>query len=222
MFNVTRTYPAPDSIANKQYNKDDVLKKLKPMFFEKCYLCERDDIQDVEVEHFVPHQSNRALKYDWDNLYYSCSRCNSIKSNTHINLLDCADSNIDVGKLIRCLMPSTPDGKINVEATSINNRCDRTENTVKLLEKCYNLENTALRGISREALMEQMWEHYTELLLARQVLRKKKSGRSDKKRAEETIEAMLDVKHPFSIFWRYYYLNDSFLTEHYSQLRVGF
>ncbi|ELB2829349.1 HNH endonuclease [Vibrio alginolyticus] len=222
MFKVTRTYPAPDSIATKQYNKDDVLKRLKPIFFEKCYLCERDDIQDVEVEHFVPHQSNSELKYDWDNLYYSCSRCNSIKSNKYINLLDCADSSIDVGNLIRCLMPSTPDGKVKVEATNIKTQCNKTENTVKLLEECYNLENTALRGISREALMEQMWEHYTDLLLARQVLRKKKSGRSDKKRAEETIEAMLDVEHPFSTFWRYYYLNDSFLTKHYSQLRIGF
>ncbi|MEZ9919679.1 HNH endonuclease [Vibrio breoganii] len=221
MFNVTRTYPAPESIAKKQYNKDDVLKKLKPMFFEKCYLCERDEIQDVEVEHFVPHQSNPALKYDWENLYYSCSRCNSIKSNTHINLLDCADSKIDIGNLIRCLMPSTPDGKVKVKATS-KTKCDKTQNTVTLLEKCYNLENTALRGISRENLMEQMWDHYTELLLARQILRKKKSGRTAKQAAEETIEAMLDVEHPFSIFWRYYYLNDSFLTEHYPHLKVGF
>jgi len=54
MFNVTRTYPAPDSIARGHYNKEDVLQILKPMFFEKCYLCERDDIQDVEVEHFCP------------------------------------------------------------------------------------------------------------------------------------------------------------------------
>lgn len=220
MFNVTRIYPAPDSIAKNQYNKDDVLNKLKPMFFEKCYLCERDDIQDVEVEHFVPHESNSALKYDWDNLYYSCSRCNSIKSNTHINLLNCTDNSIDIGSLICCLMPSTPDGDVKVEATST--KCDKTENTVKLLEKCYNLENTALRGISRETLMEQMWEHYTDLLLVRKILRDKKSGRTMKQGAEETIEAMLKVEHPFSIFWRYYYLNDSFLIEHYPHLRVGF
>ncbi|MFB2668079.1 HNH endonuclease [Shewanella xiamenensis] len=221
MFNVTRTYPAPDSIAKNQYNKDDVINKLKPMFFEKCYLCERDDIQDVEVEHFVPHESNCALKYNWDNLYYSCSRCNSIKSNTHINLLDCTDTQINIGALIRCLMPSTPDGNVKVEAT-IGTNCDKTKNTVKLLEECYNLGNTALRGISRETLMEQMWEHYTDLLLARQILRNKKSGRSFKQGAEETIEAMLKVEHPFSIFWRYYYLNDSFLIKHYPHLRSGF
>lgn len=221
MFSVVRTYPEPPSIAKNEYNKEDVLKKLRPIFFDKCYLCERDDIQDVEVEHFIPHKQDNALKYKWENLYYSCSRCNSIKSSTHINLLDCANRFYDVGTMIKCMMPSTPDGDVQVLATSAN-PCTQTENTVTLLEACYNLDNTALRGISRETLMEQMWDHYTELLNARQMLRKKRTGRTDKQKAEETFEAMLDVKFPFSIFWRYYYLNDSFLMQNYPQLRVGF
>ncbi|MGR5512691.1 HNH endonuclease [Vibrio diabolicus] len=221
MFNVVRTYPEPPSIAKNEYNKDDVLKKLRPMFFDKCYLCERDDIQDVEVEHFIPHKKNTALKYNWENLYYSCSRCNGIKSSTHINLLDCANRFYDIGAMVKCLMPSTPDGNVEVSATSAT-PCTQTENTVTLLEACYNLDNTALREISRENLMEDMWDHYTELLNARKMLRKKGVGRTEKKNAEEIIEAMLDVEYPFSIFWRYYYLNDSFLIQHYPQLRVGF
>lgn len=221
MFNVTRTYPAPESIAKGKYNEKGVLSALKPMFLEKCYLCERDEIQDAEVEHFVPHQSDAALKYDWKNLYYSCSRCNSIKSNTHVNLLDCADNAIDVGKLISCMMPSAPSEKVTVKATS-KKPTVQIENTVTLLDKCYNLENTALRGISRESLMEQMWDHYTDLLLARQILRKKKAAAMDKQRAEQVIAAMLDLDHPFSIFWRYYYLNDPFLMEKYPKLRVEF
>lgn len=221
MFNVVRTYPEPPSIAKNAYNEDDVLKKLRPMFFDKCYLCERDDIQDVEVEHFIPHTKNTALKYNWENLYYSCSRCNSIKSSTHINLLDCTNRFYDVGAMVKCLMPSTPDGDVEVSATSTT-PCIQTENTVTLLKACYNLDNTALREISRETLMEDMWDHYTELLNARQVLRKKGGGRTEKKNAEEIIEVMLDVEYPFSIFWRYYYLNDSFLVQHYPQLRVGF
>ena len=221
MFNVVRTYPEPPSIAKNEYNKDDVLTKLRPMFFDKCYLCERDDIQDVEVEHFIPHKNNTALKYNWENLYYSCSRCNGIKSSTHINLLDCANRFYDVGAMVKCLMPSTPDGNVEVSATSTT-PCSQTENTVTLLDACYNLDNTALREISRETLMEDMWDHYTELLNARQVLRKKGAGRTEKKNAEEIIEVMLDVEYPFSIFWRYFYLNDSFLMQHYPQLRVRF
>jgi hypothetical protein len=220
MFNVTRPSTAPASIARNQYNKEDVLAALQPMFFDKCYLCERDEIQDVEVEHFVPHKNDEALKYDWDNLYYSCSRCNGIKSSTHINLLDCASSD-DVGCMISCLMPSVPGGDVKVEATSAA-PCVNTTNTITLLEKCYNLDNTALRSISRDSLMDHMWDNFTDLLKERQVLRNKKSGRSEKTVAAERIEAMLDVTYPFSIFWRYYYLNDDFLVQNYSHLRVGF
>jgi hypothetical protein len=221
MFKVTRTYPAPVCSANGQYNHVDVLSALRPIFFEKCYLCERDEIQDVEVEHFIPHQSNSALKYLWENLYYSCSRCNSIKSNTHVNLLDCADNTIDVGHLISCQMPSAPSGKVFIKARS-HSPCAKTINTVILLEQCYNLENTALRGISRESLIEQMWDDYTDLLFQRQMLRRKNAAAMDKQRAEQVIAAMLDVKYPFSIFWRNYYLNDAFLMGNYPQLRMGF
>lgn len=221
MYKVTRTYPAPESIAKGKYNEVDVLKRLRPMFFEKCYLCERDDIQDVEVEHFIPHQSNAALKYDWNNLYYSCSRCNSIKSNIHLDLLDCANDSVDIGGLIRCLMPSAPSKKVTVKAQSAE-PCTQTINTIALLDKCYNLENTALRGISRESLIEQMWDHYTELLYARKILKIKKSAAMDKQRSEQIIAEMLKVTHPFSIFWRNYYLNDAFLIEHYPQLKIDF
>jgi len=63
--------------------------------------------------------------------------------------------------MIRFLIPSVPDGKVTVEATATT-PCDKTNNTVALLDACYNLDNTALRGISRETLMEQMWEYFTE------------------------------------------------------------
>jgi uncharacterized protein (TIGR02646 family) len=221
MFNVTRSYPAPACLAKKKYNENEVLKALKPMFHEKCYLCERDEIHDVEVEHFVPHKGVEALKFDWDNLYYSCSRCNSIKSSTHINLLDCTDKTIKVGTLISCKMPSAPSDDVQVKATTAKPTAE-IKNTVNLLTFCYNLDNTALRGISRESLMEQMWDHYTELLLNRSILRKKKSPADHKKDAEQTIQAMLDVTHPFAIFWRWYYLSDNFLTQKYPHLRVGF
>ena len=88
MFNVTRPIQAPAPLANNCYNHPDVLSALKPMFHGKCYLCERDELHDVEIEHFDPHMGDDTKKYDWDNLFYSCSRCNSLKSNTHTNLLN--------------------------------------------------------------------------------------------------------------------------------------
>lgn len=221
MFNVTRTYPAPPSVERGSYNRHDVLEALRPMFYDKCYLCERDDIQDVEVEHFNPHQNDATLKYSWENLFYSCSRCNSIKSNTHINLLDCTNSAVDVGSLIRCRVPSAPSDDVSVEVHHPEPTLEML-NTARLINECYNLKNTALREISRESLMEQIWEHYAFLLNARQTLSSKRSAQLDKQRAIECIQNMLDVSFPFSILWRNYYLCDSFLVRKYPELQVGF
>lgn len=221
MFNVTRPATAPACIAKKQYNKQEVIDELLPMFYEKCYLCERDNLHDAEVEHFVPHKKVAAIKYNWNNLFYACSRCNSVKGSTHINLLDCTDNTIDVGALISCLAPSSPSGEVTVEATATKPTLE-TENTVKLLHECYNLENTGLRGISRESLMEQIWEHYSDLVFNRLTLMKKNSPASRKQEAVESMEAMLNVNYPFSILWRNYYLNDKPLKRKYPQLQVGF
>ena len=221
MFNVERPSAIPPSLAKKKYNHTDVVSVLKPMFYGKCYLCERDAIQDVEVEHFDPHKSVEAKKFDWQNLFYSCSRCNSIKGAKHTNLLDCTDPKTDVFNAIILKMPSAPDDNIIVKANHAD-PSDRVINTVALLELCYNHTNTALRGVSRENLIEQIYNYKFIFMTARQELRKPSTGKSKKQDAVETIEAMLDVKHPFSAFWRWQYLDDSFLTENYPQLKSGF
>ncbi|XDF77917.1 HNH endonuclease [Aliivibrio fischeri] len=221
MFNVTRLAEAPECLSHgNQYNHEQVVNALKRMFFEKCYLCERNDIQDVEVEHFNPQQAGGG-RTDWNNLYYSCSRCNSLKSNTHTNLLDCTDTTINISRKIRLVMTVAPDDDVLVEATD-ENPCEQTQNTVRLLNECYNSTNTALRGVSREALIEQIYEYMIAFMTARNLLKKPSTGRSIKEGAIETIEAMLSVEHPFSTFWRWQYLHDSFLTARYPELEELF
>ena len=57
-----------------------VLRILRDDFKNKCYICERKDIADINVEHFKPHRNkNRDLKFDWNNLFYACGHCNNIK-----------------------------------------------------------------------------------------------------------------------------------------------
>ncbi|EBP3338655.1 HNH endonuclease, partial [Salmonella enterica] len=160
MFNITRTYPAPDCIARNRYNDTEVTEVLKPLFHAKCYLCERNEVQDAEVEHLIPHEGDDNLKYNWDNLFYSCSRCNGIKSNRHKNILNCSDSSIDIFNQIVCKMPSMPDDDV-VILPNINPPTLSIASTVGLLNECYNLKNTGLRKISRESLIEQMFFYYS-------------------------------------------------------------
>lgn len=213
MFNVVRPQEIPECLTrdkNKQYNDKEVVDILAPLFHYKCYLCERDELFDSEIEHFDPHEKDESKKYDWHNLYYACSRCNSLKSNKHKELLDCCDPDIDIFKTIKCtFIPCEP-----IKVTAENLQTDiKTQNTVKLLNRCYNEDNTALRSISKIHLNEKILEYYTHLLNQRLILKNKKSTDTEKQNAKEKIAVMLKTSFPFSVFWRWHVLSDSFLAQ---------
>lgn len=216
MFHVKRSTPPPECLSHKKYNDPEVVNRLKEIFHEKCYLCERDEIQDVEIEHLDPHEGNDTLKYNWDNLFYSCSRCNSIKSNKHKNIIDCCQEE-QLDEIMQYFMPPAPDCDVVIQ-TQETSKTTKLKNTIILLEECYNSINTALRGISREALREQMWIHYTLLLDKRLILRTKSTGETGQKKVKEEIQKMLSVKYPFSSFWRTYCRKDTFLLTKYPDL----
>lgn len=210
MFNVERVAPAPASLNRNQYNTKDVVDILEPMFHGKCYLCEQDELTDPEIEHFDPHMGDETKKYNWGNLYYSCGRCNSIKGTRHTNLLDCCDINIDVLRGIKCLLPSCPDSDILI-STQLNN--PQANNTVELLNRCYNEKNTPLRGITRVVLMDKLFELHVEFQQYRLTLKKKKYTPQEKALAKDRLTVMIKDYYPFSVFWRWHVLSDSFLRE---------
>jgi uncharacterized protein (TIGR02646 family) len=216
MFNVTRPTEVPACLSRNQYNETEVVFTLESIFFGKCYLCERDALSDPEIEHFDPHEGDPTKKFDWNNLYYCCSRCNSIKGSIHKNLLDCCDANVDVFRSIKCLLPSVPDNPIIVE-TGFSSPTSTVLNTVALLQKCYNEDNTALRGITRAVLVDRLFDMFSDFLGYRVKLRDKKYGKGEKDLAKERLLAMLDVRFPFSCFWRWHVLGDSFLSQYLSQ-----
>ncbi len=88
MVKIDRTPTPPPSLAvektkaNGSYKKDDVAEQLASDFRGKCYLCEMDELQSIEVEHLRPHHNgrDRDRMFDWNNLFYSCSHCNSVKN----------------------------------------------------------------------------------------------------------------------------------------------
>jgi len=210
MFNVERIAPAPASLNRNQYNTKDIVDILKPMFHGKCYLCEQDELSAPEIEHFDPHMGDENKKYDWENLYYSCARCNSIKGTRHINLLDCCDNNIDVFRDIKCLLPSCSDSDISI-TTQMNNR--QANNTVELLNRCYNEKNTPLRGITRAVLMDKLFELHVEFQQYRLTLKLKKHTPEEKAHAKARLTVMIKDHYPFSVFWRWHVLSDTFLSD---------
>lgn len=63
------------------YNKPEVNEALIEMSRGKCYICEnKDSISSYQIEHLKPHRGNLELKYDWNNLFWSCAHCNNLKN----------------------------------------------------------------------------------------------------------------------------------------------
>lgn len=215
MFNVIRPSQAPECTKATGYNTKEIVEKLDTIFFGKCYLCEQSRLSDPEIEHFSPHSADSTKKYDWHNLYLSCSRCNSIKGTKHINLLDCCDPTIDVSQLIKISLTTYYDEDIIVEATNMD-ADEKTINTVELLKLCYNDKGTPLRAISRSALIEKIAEHHHQILKLRQILTSETSSDFEIQAAISKLSAMLKEKYPFSSAWKWFVQRDSKLLKQLS------
>lgn len=207
MFNVTRPLPGPD--CSKDYRSKEVIHVLREMFHGKCYLCE-DEVNDPEVEHFIPHKGDDTKKYCWNNLFYACARCNSIKGDIDDELLDCTDSSIKVSDAVKCLCPSVPDSKVFVESQW---ETSAAKNTAKLLDRCYNEDNTGIRDISQEMLREKIFEYYTDLINHRRILKNRNSSKQCKDDATEHLHKMQEDFYPFSIFWKWHVRTDTILQK---------
>ena len=75
MVKCERTVQAPLSLGKrKSYNEPDTIQKLKEIFYDKCYICEIQGLQDGVPEHLIPHNGDINLKFNWDNLFWACNR----------------------------------------------------------------------------------------------------------------------------------------------------
>jgi len=162
MINIVRKQKAPEcleiekqkEISGKKEGKYDcgeVKSILKREFLNKCYICETSKITDLQIEHFEPHQKkNIELKFDWNNLFFSCSYCNGKKSNNYNTdnynrILDCTKVEQDVENWIIYRKTITLKSKFDI---SVNEKLvekdflKETQNTVNLLNNIYNGNQT--------------------------------------------------------------------------------
>lgn len=62
-----------------RYKMSDIKDRLKTLYPNCCYCGFHD--QQYEVEHYRPKDKYYWLAYSWDNLLYSCTKCNKAKWN---------------------------------------------------------------------------------------------------------------------------------------------
>lgn len=148
MVRVKRSMPAPESLeieknkASGSYEKTDVVERLRKDFHNKCYICEMDNLQDPQVEHLRPHFNgkNIDLKFDWNNLFWSCGHCNSVKNQRKYDehVIDCCALDPEVKIYFRLC-----DGNTNVQA--VDPEDEDAKMTAELVTEVFNKTNSGMR-----------------------------------------------------------------------------
>ena len=169
MVYLEKSQPAPACLAvekakaNGDYKCGDVLERLSNDFRDKCYLCEYKGPATINVEHFVPHEGDKALKFDWNNLFLACGHCNNTKGAGYRGLLNCTDKNDRVDADLEYRFEPFPSPRVEIRLLVDN---DRTRTTRDLLLAVYN-GTTKLKRLEannlRDALRDEMARFY-ELL----------------------------------------------------------
>ena len=162
MVKCERSYPAPKSLdkeklkgKNGKYNSDDVITRLMDDFHGKCYICEMKEFQDIEVEHLLPHHQGADLnrKFDWDNLFLSCSYCNNIKNQSKYEgvIINCCTE--DPEEHIECIFMG--DG-MNEVVVRPRDEEKASLMTAQLIDETFNLVNTPTRKFASIARKEKL------------------------------------------------------------------
>ena len=204
MVKIERTPIPPRSLAiesqkaNGNYSERDVIEQLQKDFHDKCYICELKYLTDVQVEHLRPHH-NRRLKervFDWNNLFYSCHNCNSIKNNQKYDdtILHC--STVDPESLLKQIYTEG-----NVTVQPLNDSADeKVQMTADLIQSCFEKDNTGIRTIQCEARVEQLAITMNSLYKALEQYKKDNTSR----KYLRALRGMLNREYKFAAFTRYY------------------
>lgn len=121
--------------SGKTYNTKSVNAALVETFHGKCYICENKKATAYQIEHLIPHRDNRKLKYDWENLFWSCAHCNNIKSDKYEPILDCTKENVE--RLIAFRKKGYFGTEESLEFLPLIENNKAVENTILLLNNVY-------------------------------------------------------------------------------------
>lgn len=129
--------------SHKTYNTPEVNAALCEMFCGKCYICESKECISYQIEHLRPHKGNIDLKYEWKNLFLSCTHCNNIKNVKYEPILDCSQVDVDLKIAFRKKGYFGTDEQLDF--TALDDSIE-VHNTIELLKATY-YGNTAQKKL---------------------------------------------------------------------------
>ncbi|WP_277011123.1 HNH endonuclease [Capnocytophaga granulosa] len=136
MIQLQKTTTAPASLATKnKYDGEDVKALLAKDHYHKCYICERQLTTDFQVEHLHSQKYYPNEKYDWENLFFACSYCNTKKSSHFDGIVNPTKEAIEE-KIVQTLNYSE-----NKADFIPNNTSKAIQQTIELLNRIFNGKN---------------------------------------------------------------------------------
>lgn len=201
MVKIERTMPPPRSLAVEKakeagsYTCEDVISRLEQDGHGKCYLCEINKLQSIQVEHLRAHHNgkDKDRKFDWNNLFYSCAHCNSVKNQRKYDelILDCCE--VDPETVMNQVLQ---DGHVLVKPLVDN---ESVNLTAELLTNCFELRNTGIR-------IRECDTRFKELQRTMNLLYKtlEQHRRKPTEKTRRQLEGMLSRSYKFAGFTRTY------------------
>lgn len=203
MIKVRRTPTAPASLAIEKakpsgtYRQKDVVDQLISDFNGKCYLCEIKPVQDLQIEHLLPHHggSDRDRMFDWNNLFFCCAHCNSVKNQQRYekDIIDCCVVDPEI-----LISQQLIDGSPTVTALRPS---PEAENTACLITECFDSKNPEI-GIRTYQCKIRLDELKKTMSIFIKKLDEYKHDQS--MNTYRALCGMLERKHKFSGFMRTY------------------
>lgn len=203
-----KSQPAPASLTSRtSYREEDVIERLESDFKNKCYICESKSPTSINVEHFIPHRGDEELKFEWNNLFYSCCHCNNTKEMLERNtikgaMLNCTCEDDKVDERISYRVNSFPELEVLIEEVLPVDKAfeERVNNTITLLKAIYDGYNTPIK--KREAANLRLCL-MNEIIIFQKLLIKLSSSNVDSEQIKEQIEKELSNESAFTAFKRW-------------------
>ena len=222
MLYFEKSQPAPECLATEQqkfrgdYKCGCVLERLKTDFKNKCYLCESKQPLSINVEHFKPHGGDKALKFDWNNLFWSCAHCNNTKLDKFKNLLNCTNSDDEIETKLSYLFNPFPFEQVKIKTLSTD---DKTIETQQLLLAIFNgttplkvIESSHIRNNLTEdirSFQKNLFKYFIET-----------NTPKEKKKYLRRIKSHLHISSAFTSFKRQIIKDNSILLENFGAYLV--
>lgn len=204
MVKIERTATPPASLAEESkkqhgsYVGHDVIAQLSKDFYGKCYICELGDLPDPQVEHLLPHYGRKIKErvFDWNNLFYSCPHCNSLKNEKRYDekIIDCCVEDPE-----EYLSHIYAGQKVFVVPTA-ETADEKAIMTAELIQRSFEEKNTGTRTAASAVRSRRLADTMNKLY---RTLGDFKRDTSSKKYLA-ALRAMLKREYQFAAFTRHY------------------